>query len=99
MRIGKKFHTAGDTTRYWVDYFNWLEDGRTINPETGFSAVLQAGSTVTDVTINQVTVTADKLYFFVEGGSVNETFTVQVQVTDTLGEVVIDTINFTVTPP
>ena len=98
MLIGQRHHTAGNTTRFEVDYYNWLEDGRTIAP-TGFSAALAADSTVTDVVISNVSVTASKLYFFVSGGSVNETFTLQTQVTDTLGEVVIDTVIFTVVAP
>jgi hypothetical protein len=103
MKIARKPFSAGATTRYWVDYSYWLEDGRTLSQVDGAcTAVLIAdpdvpGSSVpTDVTVNQIEVTASKLYFFVSGGSVNETFTVQVQATDTLGEVIVDTIDFNV---
>jgi len=37
--------------------------------------------------------------FFVNGGAVNETFTVDVQGTDSRGEIVKDTITFTVVEP
>lgn len=99
MIIGRKTFSAGNITRYEVDYSYWLEQGRTLAP-TGFTAVVipaADGTTVSDIVINQVSVTSDALFFFVSGGSVNEAFTVQVQVTDTLGEVVVDTILFTVT--
>lgn len=97
MKIGSKQHTAGNATRYEVDYSYWLEYGRTLKG-TAFSAAIQ-GTPPADVTISAVSVTADQLYFLVSGGSVNEVFTVQVQVSDTLNEVVIDTIDFTVVAP
>ena len=99
MLIGTKQHTAGNKTRYEVDYDQWLDDGRTLNPSSGFSAALQTPGTPADVTVGTVSVTASKLYFFVSGGSINEAFTAQLQVTDTLGEIVNDTVNFTVVPP
>ena len=98
MLIGNKQFTAGNKTRYEIDYDDWLDDGRTLNQSSGFSATVLAPAPA-DITVSTVSVTANKLYFFVAGGSVNEAFTVQVQVTDTLGEIVIDTINFTVVAP
>jgi hypothetical protein len=98
MQIGNKQHTAGNKTRYEIDYEMWLDEGRTLS-NAGFSATLSVPPTLNDVTISQVSVTSHKLYFFVSGGSINEAFTVQTQVTDTLGEIVIDTINFTVVQP
>ena len=97
MLLGTIIHTAGNATRCGVDYCEWLEDGRSINP-SNFSAGLVSPAP-TDVTIDRMSVTPTRLYFWVSGGSINETFTVQVQVTDTLGEVVIDTIDFTVVAP
>lgn len=97
MLIGSRQHGAGNTTRYEVEYCYWLEKGRTLQ-DVGFSAVLVAGAPA-DVAISAVSVTAHRLYFFIAGGSVNETFTVQVQVTDTLNEEVVDTIDFTVAAP
>jgi len=49
--------------------------------------------------VNNVSATPDKIYYWVQGGSVNEAFTVQIQATDTLGEIVIDTVQFTVVQP
>lgn len=98
MVIGSKQHSAGDAIRYEIDYSYWLDEGRTIK-NTGYSAAITTTPAPSDVTISAVSVTADRLFFMLSGGSVNETFTVQVQITDTLDEVVIDTINFTITAP
>lgn len=97
MLIARKPFPAGSTIRYEVDYQYWLLHGRTLL-QTAFSATLLPDP-ITDVapenvTISQVSVTADRLFFFVQAIDVNETFTVQVQVSDTLGEIVIDTIEF-----
>lgn len=96
MLIGSRQHGAGNTTRYEVDYCYWLDRGQTLH-NFGFSAVLV--NAPADVTISGIATTANKLFFTIAGGSVNETFTVQVQVTDTLNEVVVDTIDFTVAAP
>lgn len=103
MKIARKTFSAGASIRYFVDYSYWLQEGRTLNETLGAcTATLIAdpdisNSTIpTDVTVNQIQVTSDKLYFFVNGGSINETFTVQVQAKDTLGEIIIDTIEFAV---
>lgn len=95
MLIGRKSFSAGNVTRYSVSYHVWLPEGRTL-AQTGFSATLVEDD-ISDITVDQVSVTEDTLYFFVSGGSINEAFTVQVQVSDTLGEIVVDTISFTVT--
>jgi hypothetical protein len=99
MLIGSKQHTAGAKTRWRIDYREWLDDGRTLNQLSGFSATLSVPPALNDVTISGVTVTEDDLFFFVQGGSLNEAFTIALQVTDTLGEIVPDTINFTVVQP
>lgn len=98
MLIGTKQHTAGNKTRYHVSYRDWLDVGRTLDQSTGYSAAVLSPAP-SDVTVDQASVTADDLYFWVSGGSLNEAFTVQVQVSDTLGEIVIDTVNFIVVPP
>ncbi len=102
MLIGNKQHTAGAKKRWRIDYREWLDEGRTLQA-SGFSATLLVPPALNDVTISGVTVTEDDLIFFVQGGSVNggvnEAFTVAVQVTDTLGEILPDTINFTVVQP
>lgn len=103
MKIASKTHTAGNSTRYEIDYSQWLDEGRTLLNSLFTAAMINDPNTgaipPADVTIANVSVTASHLYFFVEGGSLNETFTVQVQVKDTLNEIVTDTIEFNVVAP
>jgi hypothetical protein len=96
MMIASKTFSAGSVIRYEVDYEYWLEHGRTLKG-TGFSATLLAGAPA-DAAVTNVTVTSDRLYFFITTTTVNEPFTVQVQVSDTLNEVAIDTISFVAIP-
>lgn len=101
MKIGNKAFSAGSVIRYEVDYEYWLENGRTLKG-TGFSVTVLpdpvSGLVPPDALITNVTVTSERLYFFVTATVVNETFTVQVQAADTLNEVVIDTVDFNVLP-
>jgi hypothetical protein len=102
MLIASRAHTAGNSTRYEVDYSQWLDEGRTLLNSAFTAAMINdalGNAPPSDVTIANVSVTSTHLYFFVEGGSLNENFTVQVQVKDTLNEIVIDTINFNVIAP
>lgn len=101
MIIGRKAFSAGSVIRYEVDYQYWLDEGRTLAP-TGFTVTVMAdpvtGVIPPDVVISQKSVTSTRLYFFVSATAINEMFTVQVSVADTLGETVIDTVEFNVIP-
>lgn len=99
MIIGRKAFSAGSKIRYEVDYEFWLERGRTL-AVTDFTVTVNPDETTgvvpPDVVISQVSVTPTMLYFFVTSTVVDETFTVQVAIKDTLGESLIDTIEFSV---
>jgi len=96
MKLKSLFHTAGNVIRYILDYEQFLDPGTTI---TAFTAVIDPASS-TSATITQVSVNPEgEGVFFVNGGAVNETFTVDVQGTDSRGEIVKDTITFTVVAP
>lgn len=97
--LGQKAHTAGNKTRYMVDYSDWLEDGMALSTGT---VVMDPKftATVTDITITSVVVTpSNHVAFFMQGGSLNETFTLDVQVTDSRGEIKNDTLGFIVVAP
>lgn len=96
MILGQKAHTAGDTIRYIIDYSRWLEDGVSLSIAT--VAMDPGSSLIHDITISLVTVLAahSRVSFLMAGGSVNETFTLDVQVTDSRGEIKNDTLQFTV---
>lgn len=93
-------HTAGNKTRYQVDYSNWLDEGATLSTAVNACSVaLDASTPVTDVTLSGLQVTSTHLYFFVQGGSVSEVFTVDVMITDSRGEIANDTVDFFVIAP
>ena len=99
MLLGTKPHTAGNHKLFKIDYSNWLPDGVSLSTAT---VVLSAAftATVTDVTIsNVVTLPSHHVSFMLIGGSVNETFTLDVQVTDSRGETKNDTVGFRVVAP
>jgi hypothetical protein len=100
MILGQKAHTAGDTIRYIVNYTDWLEDGVSLSTAT---VVLDPAFTaaVTNITISGVTVLTEhnKVAFVMSGGSVNENFTLDVQVTDSRSEVKNDTLLFQIVAP
>jgi hypothetical protein len=95
MLLGRKMHGAGNKTRYEIDYSNWLEPGESLDSGT---VVLdpEFTATVTDVVLTGVEVTpSHKLVFFMETGSVSESFTLDVQViTKNPTETKNDTVEF-----
>jgi hypothetical protein len=97
MLLGTKRHGAGNTTRYDIDYSNWLMDGESLLSAT---VVLDPAftATVTDITISNVAVLpSHKLHFTLAGGSANEVFTLDVQTTtQNPTEIKKDTVAFTV---
>lgn len=99
MLLGQKAHTAGNKVRYEVDYSVWLEDGVSL---TAATVVMDPKftATVTDVTISGVAMLpSHQVVFFLQGGSVNETFTLDVQVIDSRAETKNDTLGFSVVAP
>jgi hypothetical protein len=96
--LGQKAHTAGGTARYTIDYTRWLEEGVSL---TGVPTITNLTATVTDIVISAITLLAEhnRVAFTLAGGSVNETFTLQVSSSDTRSEVKIDTMGFTVVAP
>lgn len=98
--LGSKQHTAGNGIMYEVDYSNWLLDGQSLLSGT---VVLDPAftATVKDITISAVAVTPSaKLLFKVAGGTVDETFTLDVQVvTQHPTETKNDQVSFRVVAP
>lgn len=93
--LGRKSFTVGNTTRYSVDYSQWLDEGVTL--VSGTAVVSPA---VADIMISAVSVApSGRLYFTLHGGSLNETFTIAVSITDSRGEVKNDTCNFNCVAP
>ena len=98
MLLGQKSQGVGDTIRYRITYENWLEEGESL--ATPVSVVLDPASTGKDATIGSVSITpSNHVIFTVSGGSVNETFTFDVQVHNSRGEIKNDTLAITIVQP
>lgn len=90
MLLGSKIHTAGDTKRWTVDYSQWLE-----NPANIVSALVTSSSTSCIVS-PPATVLGKEVIFFLSGGTVGETLTLALKMTDSDANVRNDTVKFTV---
>lgn len=99
MFLGQKLHTAGNHTRYKIDYSNWLDDGVTLSNTATVVLDPAFTATVTDVVISGIIVHPDHLYFTLAGGAVNEAFTLDVQVTDSRTGIKNDTVGFQIVAP
>ena len=97
MQLGQDNLTTGDTRRYQVDYRPFLQFGEVLIAAT----VTGNGptSTVKLPTTGFLDVTETQLYFFVTGGSVGENFTASVQVKTSYGQIVNDTVAYSVVSP
>lgn len=98
MLLGNATHTVGNHIRYEIDYSDWLDDGVSLS---GGAVVIAAQvPPITDITVGTVTVTpSHHLVFLLSGGSLNETFTLNVQATDSRSEVTNDTLWVNVVAP
>jgi len=98
--LGRRTHTAGNSTRYAIEYSDWLLPGESLLSAT---IVMNADftATVTDVTITDIAVTpSHQVTFKLNGGSVDEIFTLDVQTTtQNPTEVKNDQLSFTVVSP
>jgi hypothetical protein len=93
MMLKRIIHGAGNAIRYEIDYSDWLEDGTSLTAGTVTIGIV-------DVTIGTVTLTpSHRLVFLLSGGSLNETFILDVQATDSRGEIKNDTLSFSIQAP
>lgn len=95
MLLGSKTLAQNDKRQYTVNYSNFLDKGRvlvtaTVTVPTGTSS--QVGAVTFDPKQH-------KVYFFINAGAINENFTATIQITDSEGQRVNDTVNFVVTNP
>jgi hypothetical protein len=94
MQLGSRILSKGDNRRMIIDYRDWLAEGRTLSAAT--VTAIGATSTVT-VAVPTFDDAQRRLYLHVQAGQISEKFTATVQVTSTDGQIVTDTIAFTVT--
>jgi hypothetical protein len=97
MLLGTKQHTAGNLTRYVIDYTDWLDEGESVATCT---VVLNPAFTIPDITIGAASVlSSKKVLFTLSGGSLNEIFTLDVEITNSRSEVKNDTLGFRIVAP
>lgn len=112
MLIAQRVQSAGDKTRYEIDYSGnggdgghrsiqvpWLDEGMSL---TSGTVILDPKNNPqpTDIVIGAVTVGSNtRLIFTVGGGSANEMFTLDVQAVNSRAEIKNDTILFRIVAP
>ena len=101
MLLGTRRIAVGDNRRITVDYSGFLPQGVTLNGKTVALVLTTPNGSSPTSTVGAVSYdpTQSQIYFNVTAGVLNELFTANVQVTDTNGEIVNDTINFIVAAP
>lgn len=88
----RKF-TEGNRRRYIVDYSQYLRQGATVS---SFAAVSSSDT----ATIDDVSVNGDgQGVFFIEGGELDEEFTVTITMVSSYTEIKIDDLPFVVIAP
>ncbi len=87
-------HTVGDRRRWVVDYTDWLVQGDYL----ATAGVVSSSGTATVDTVS-VDPDARHVIFFLNGGVLNEAFTVTVTITDTLSQVKENIFDFIVIAP
>jgi hypothetical protein len=82
-----------------IDYNEFLQFGEKLKTFTlAIATQVPAATSTVNSAISFFDVDDTQLYLFVIAGIVGENFTVNVQVTTTYGEIVNDTLAFTVVP-
>lgn len=92
--LASKQHTVGDTRRWTVRYKKWLDN--TVNIKT--INVTSSSATCTIGTPAPAIVGSD-VQFFLTGGVLDEVLTVSLSMTDSIGNIKNDSIQFMVVSP
>jgi len=92
MLLGSKTHTAGNAIRWRIEYKYWLDNAADIQ-------TMNISSSSSTLTIGAIQILGKHLYFFLLGGTVGEQATLTLTMTDNLGNVKKDTVQFTVLQP
>jgi hypothetical protein len=90
MRLGKFVKAPNERKRYSIDYDDWLDTGETI------SSVVFTVDPADELAIASSSISSRSLAMFIEGGDANQTYSVTVQITTSLGQIKEDTVTFAV---
>ena len=99
MLLATRNITQGDVRRFVVDYKDWLNKGYVLDAATATLALTAGGDASSTVAAPSFNDSFTAIYVYVTAGNLNEAFTVSLQVKDTNGQTVNDTLNFTVVSP
>lgn len=92
--LASKQHTVGDTRRWTVRYKRWLDN--TVNIQ---SINVTSSSPTCTIGASAPVIVGSDVQFYLTGGALNETLTVSLAMTDSIGNVKNDTVAFTVVAP
>jgi hypothetical protein len=92
MLLGSKTHTAGDSRRWIIDYSRWLDNTATIK-------IISLGSSSTTCMVDTGEIKGKEVIFYLTGGTIGETCTVSLTMTDSFDNIRHDTLKFTVIAP
>ena len=99
MLLATRQIAVGDIRRYTISYRDFLAKGVILDTSTVTVPAGTTSSIGTGARAPSFSPDFTELAFYVIAGSLDEKFTVSVQVTDTNSEIVNDTMNFTVVAP
>lgn len=101
MLLGTRNITSGDIRRCEIDYTDFLTAAGATGHLVSPSVVIAPSTPSATSTIQSFLMNAqeNRLFFYVKGGIVGESFMVNVQIMDSQGETVNDTVQFLVVSP
>ncbi len=96
MLLGTRNYAQGDVRKLVINYCDWLLQGYVLSAVTATITPTTAKSTVAAASFDPT----EKVVFIpITCASVNESFTLNVQATDTFGQTIHDQININVVAP
>lgn len=98
MKLAKFYKSPVERKRYALDYTDWLDTGETLSSAL-FTITPSTGTSPLEVDAFAIASSGLELVFFVSFGDDGSTYTVDVQITTSGGQVKEDQILFTVKEP
>ena len=94
MRIGRYLKTPAEVKRYSIEYGDWLDTGEYVS--SALMTISPTTSPALAILSQSIPVNGTSLSFFISGGLADTTYTVDVKMTTSAGQVKEDTITFVV---
>lgn len=100
MILGKLLKTPAERKRYSVDYSVWLSDGETVtNVAFAVSQDPTLETPVSPLDVDAYSIASPTVVFFVSDGDNNASYSVDIQITTSTGQIKEDTVKFAVRAP